>query len=81
MVTVSALELVKNSLGVVKPALSPLKNEKCEISSYLEKFVNEAKKIVPEENWHSTPILFMATKGTQSDPWGALVSSGFDSKK
>ena len=64
LVTVSGVEQLKNSLGEVKPSLSSLKNEKCEVSSYLEKFVNEAKKIVPEKSWLSTPILLMATKGT-----------------
>ena len=64
VVSISGLELLKNSLGEVKPALSSLKNEKCEVSSYLEKFVDEAKKIVPEKGWVTTPILFLAPKGT-----------------
>ena len=64
VVTVSRIELLQNSLGEVKPALSSLTTQKCEVSSYLEKFVEEAKKIVPESSWLSTPILFLAKKGT-----------------
>ena len=64
MVTVSGIDLLQNALGEVKPPLSSLTTKKCEVSSYLEKFVEEAKKIVPESSWLSTPILLLANKGT-----------------
>ena len=60
----SGTDLLENSLGEVKPALSSLKNKRCVVSSYLEKFINEVKKIVLEKSCLSTPILFLATKGT-----------------
>lgn len=63
---VSDLEELKNTLGKVKPGLSSLMEK--EISPYLEKFIDEAKRIVPEDKWKSTPILVLATAGMRLLP-------------
>ena len=60
---VSDLEEKSNSLGKVKPGLSSLLHNLDDIPLYMEKFIKEAKKIVPEDKWDSTPILVLATAG------------------
>ena len=65
---VSDLEQLENPLGKVKPGLSSLLDKKDEIASYLEKFIDSAKEIVPEDKWTSTPILVLATAGMRLLP-------------
>ena len=60
---VSDLEEMRNSLGKVKPGLSSFLDKPEKIPYYLKKFIHEAKKIVPEEKFGSTPILILATAG------------------
>ena len=65
---VSDLEEKSNSLGKVKPGLSSLLDDLDNIPLYLEKFIEEAKKIVPQDKWDSTPFLVLATAGVRLLP-------------
>jgi len=65
---VSDLEQLENPLGKVKPGLSSLLDKQDEIALYLEKFIDTAKEIVPEDKWTSTPILVLATAGMRLLP-------------
>ena len=65
---VSDLEEKGNSLGKVKPGLSSLLDNLDDIPLYLEKFIEEAKKIVPQDKWDSTPFLVLATAGMRLLP-------------
>ena len=65
---VSDVEELDNSLGKVKPGLSSMLNEPDEIEVYLQKFFDEAERIVPKDKQSSTPFIVLATAGMRLLP-------------